>query len=389
MEHNLNFIEGKIFSTLSRFALPVLLALFLQTMYGAIDLLVVGQFGGEFSDIYVSAVSTGSQVMQALTIAVTGLSMGLTVFVRRETGAGHPEVVGKIIGSGIWLFGVTALSLTIVMCFASSTLAQIMHAPREAFSQTVSYIIICSCGTVFIVAYNLIGSIFRGLGDSKMPLVTVSVACVLNVIGDLLLVAAFHMGASGAAIATVAAQADSVVISFFIIKGRTLPFELHFKDIRPRKSYILKTLKLGIPIAFQDLLVNISFLVIIAIVNSLGLIASAGVGVAEKLCGFLMLVPSAFMQSMSAFVSQNIGAGKPDRAKRALKYGIFSSLAVSIVMAYFTFFHGDLLAGIFARDHQIIMAAQIISEPMLWIVFLLLFYSASSDTLMAAAELRL
>ena len=357
MKQTQSFTKGKIFLPLIRFALPVLFALFLQTMYGAIDLLIVGQFGGNLAEVYVSAVSTGSQVMQALTVVITGLAMGLTVFVGKEIGAGMRKKAGKIIGSGIWLFGVIAALITVVMVCTAPFLARTMHAPEEALEQTIFYIVICSIGTIFIVSYNLIGSIFRGIGDSKIPLLTVAIACVLNIAGDLLLVAVFHMGAAGAAIATVTAQAVSVLISLLIIRKRELPFQLSVKDIRPKGAYIGQILKLGIPIAFQDLLVNISFLVIIAIVNSLGLTASAGVGVAEKMCGFLMLVPSAFMQSMSAFVAQNIGAEKPERAKKALLCGIASSLVVSIIMAYSTFFHGDLLAGIFAKDTQVILAA--------------------------------
>lgn len=357
MKQNESFTEGRIFSPLIRFALPVLFALFLQTMYGAVDLLIVGQFGGELADVYVSAVSTGSQLMQAITVVITGLAMGLTVFVGKEIGAGQREKAGKIIGSGIFLFGVIAVGIAVIMVCTSPLLAKAMHAPEEAFDQTVSYIRICSAGAVFIVAYNLVGSIFRGIGDSKMPLITVAIACVLNIAGDLLMVAVFHMGASGAAIATVFAQAVSVLISLLIIRKRTLPFVLSVKDIKPQKVFIKEMLRLGIPIALQDLLVNISFLVIIAIVNSLGLTASAGVGVAEKLCGFLMLVPSAFMQSMSAFVAQNMGAKKPERARKALLCGIASSLVASVIMAYFTFFHGDLLAGIFAKDREVILAA--------------------------------
>ena len=218
------FTEGKIFSPLIRFALPVLFALLLQTMYGAIDLLVVGQFGGSLAEVCVSAVSTGSQVMQALTVVITGLAMGLTVFVGKEIGAGMREKAGKIIGSGIWLFAFIALVVTVVMICTAPLLAELMHAPAEALEQTISYIVICSIGAIFIVAYNLVGSIFRGIGDSKIPLLTVAIACVLNIAGDLILVAGLHMGASGAAIATVTAQAVSVVISLMIIRKRELPF---------------------------------------------------------------------------------------------------------------------------------------------------------------------
>ena len=357
MKQTQNFTEGRIFAPLIRFALPVLLALFLQTMYGAVDLLVVGQFGGDLADVYVSAVSTGSQIMQTITVVITGLAMGLTVFVGMKIGAGQKKAAGEIIGSGIALFGVIGVILSVVMVLTASLLAQVMHAPKEAFEQTVIYITICSSGVVFIVAYNLVGSIFRGIGDSKMPLVTVAIACTLNIGGDLLLIAGFHMGAAGAAVATIFAQAVSVLLSLIIIRKRELPFSFSVKDIRLRGIYIKEILKLGIPIALQDLLVSISFLAIIAIVNGLGLTASAGVGVAEKMCGFLMLVPSAYMQSMSAFVAQNIGAGRPERARKALWCGIASSLAAGIVMGYFTFFHGDLLAGIFARDTEIILAA--------------------------------
>lgn len=349
-----NFTQGGIFGPLMRFALPILAALFLQTMYGAVDLLVVGQFG---SSVDVSAVSTGSQVMHTVTVVITGLSMGLTVLVGRKIGEGKSREAGDIVGSGIWLFGILAVILSVAMVIAAPAMSRVMHAPEEAFRETVGYVTICSAGAVFIVAYNLLGSIFRGIGDSVMPLVTVVIACVTNIAGDLLLVAAFGLGTAGAAIATVAAQALSVVLSLVIIVKRKLPFEVGRKSLRPRGEYIKETMRLGTPIALQDLLVSISFLVIMAIVNSLGLVASAGVGVAEKLCGFVMLVPSAYSQAMSAFVAQNMGARRPGRANRALFCGIASSLAVGVVMFYLNFFHGNIMAGLFARDGEVVLAA--------------------------------
>lgn len=354
MQQTQNFTEGKILSPLIRFAAPVLLALLLQTMYGAVDLLVVGQFG---TSADVSAVSTGSMVMHTVTVVITGLAMGLTVLVGHKIGEGLREEAGKIIGSGICLFGVLAAVMSLLMVFAAPAMAKLMQAPAEALDKTMVYITICSAGAVFIVAYNLVGSIFRGIGDSVMPLVTVAIACVLNIIGDLVLVALCHMGTAGAAIATVFAQAVSVFLSVLLIRRRQLPFTLTKKSLRPDGSRIRQILLLGIPIALQDLLVSISFLAITAIVNSLGLTASAGVGVAEKLCGFVMLVPSAYMQAMSAFVAQNTGAGKPQRAQKALLCGIVSSLVVGVLMGYLTFFHGDLLAGLFAKDTAVISAA--------------------------------
>ena len=351
MEKTADFTEGRILSRLLRFALPVLAALFLQAMYGAVDLMVVGQFGAPTD---VSAVSTGSQIMQTVTSLITGLAMGITILVGQKIGEKRPEQAGDVIGSGICLFGVLAAVLTVLMILGAGFLAGLMHAPDEAFSQTVDYIRICSAGAVFIIAYNVLGSIFRGIGDSRMPLFTVAAACVFNIGGDLLLVAGFHMGA---ALATVAAQAASVLLSLAVIRRRTLPFTIGKRNLRFERRLVGRILALGTPIALQDLLVSISFLVILAIVNSMGVIASAGVGVAEKLCAFIMLVASAYMQSMSAFVAQNMGAGKPERAKHALLYGIGTSLMAGVTLFYFSFFHGDAMAGIFARDPQVVAAA--------------------------------
>lgn len=354
MEEVQDFTEGKILPQLVKFALPVLLALFLQAMYGAVDLLIVGQFGTAMD---VSAVSTGSQIMQTITMVITGLAMGITILVGQKIGEKRPEQAGEVIGSGICMSAAAAVFVTVIMVFGAGVSATVMHAPKEAFVQTVDYVRICSVGAVFIIAYNLLGSIFRGMGDSKMPLITVAIACVFNIAGDLILIAVFHMGAAGAAAATVLAQAVSVVLSLLIIRKRSLPFTLTKKTLRFNRKIILKIFSLGAPIAFQDLLVSISFLVILAIVNSMGVIASAGVGVAEKLCAFIMLVPSSYMQSMSAFVAQNIGARKPERADSALLCGIVTSVAAGVVLFYCSFFHGDMMAAVFSRDSEVIVAA--------------------------------
>ena len=310
MEKN-SFTSGKILSPLLRFAFPVLLALLLQAMYGAVDLLVVGKFG-HTADI--SGVSTGSQLMQMVTFGVTSLAMGLTVLIGQRIGEGRPQEAGKIVGSGLVLFAAVGVGLTAVLLALAVPLARLMQAPAEAFGETVGYLRICAAGTVFIVAFNVLGSIFRGVGDSKMPLITVGIACVVNIAGDLLCVAVLHMGAAGAAVATVAAQAVSVVISTLVIARRKLPFTMTRQDVRFDGGRIGAILRIGVPLALQDFLVSVSFAVILAIVNGLGLTCSAGMGVAEKICAFIMLVPSAYMQSMSSFVAQNIAAADYLRA---------------------------------------------------------------------------
>ena len=236
-------------------------------------------------------------------------------------------------------------------------MSRLMQAPAEAFTQTVAYVRVCSGGAVLVVAYNVLGAMFRGIGDSKTPLLTVSIACAVNIAGDLLLVGAFGLGVTGAALATVAAQGVSVVLSMVFTAHQGLPFSFSRKDIRFDAGQIKRILRLGVPVALQDVLVSFSFLAIAAIVNGLGVIASAGVGVAEKLCGFIMLVPSAFGQSLSAFVAQNIGAGQKLRAKKAMLYGMGASLCCGVMLFWLSFFHGGLLAGLFARDADVIGAA--------------------------------
>jgi len=295
--------------------------------------------------------------MHSITNVIAGLAMGITILVGQKIGEGLKRDAGKAIGSAISLFALISLGLTAILIPTAPFLAKLLNAPVEAFDQTVNYVRICCSGLIFIVAYNILGSIFRGIGDSQTPLITVSISCVLNIFGDLLFVAVFNMGAAGAALATIISQAVSVLTSYLFIRKKQLPIEFGKTDIKLERLFVEKELKLGTPIAMQELLVGLSFLVIQAVVNSISLAASAGIGIGEKVCGFIMLVPSAFAQSMTAFVAQNYGAGKNDRATKALKYGIITSLCFGIIMCFVSFFHGDFLASLFNSDPDVIVCA--------------------------------
>ncbi len=354
MDRQIDFTSGRIVPPLLRFVGPVFLALFLQSMYGAVDLMIVGKFAYATD---VSAVATGSQITMTLTNLISSLAMGMTILIGEKIGMGQPDEGGRIVGSGILLFAVIGVAVTAATATLAPQLAAVMQAPKEAFELTTNYIRICGMGMVVIISYNLIGSICRGLGDSRTPLITVMIACICNIVGDLLLVAVFRMGTRGAALATVFAQFVSVVLSLLMIRRKPLPFTLSKEAFSWNGRIVSRILKVGTPIALQDLLVGISFLVLLAIVNSLGLICSAGVGVAEKVCAFIMLVPAAFMQSMAAFVSQNRGAGKTDRAVKGLWYAVAISSVFGVLMFYVTFFHGDMLASIFANDAEVVSAA--------------------------------
>ena len=343
-----SFTEGKIATTLLRFALPVLGALFLQSFYGAVDLLIVGQFG-EASDV--SAVATGTMMMQTITFVITGLAMGTTIQMGQALGAKREGRAANIVGTSILFFAALSLAVTALMVFLTEPFARLMQTPTEAFDKTLSYVHICSAGTIFIAGYNVMGSVFRGMGDSKTPLLTVLVACVANIFGDMLLVAVFHLAAAGAALATVVAQALSVLFCILLAKKRGLPFSFGRRNIRWDGSIVALVCRTGFPISLQDGLVTVSFLVIAAIINRLGVIASAGV------CAFIMLVPSAFSQSLSAFVAQNVGAQKLGRAKKALAYAVAASLLCGVFMGALAFFRGDLLSALFAKDATVIQAS--------------------------------
>ena len=348
-----DFTQGSILKKLVAFMMPVLGALILQAAYGAVDLLVVGRYG---STSGLSGVSTGSQVLNLVTFVVTQLAMGITVLIGRYLGEKRPEQIGSVIGGSAVVFTGISIVLFILMVGFAHPISVLMQAPEEAVTLTSSYVRICGSGIFFIVAYNVLSAIFRGLGDSKSPLLFVLVACIINIIGDLALVAGLHMDAAGAAIATVAAQGCSVVFAIVILLKKNLPFSITKKDFRWNVQ-CNRFLKIGLPLALQELLTQISFLALCAFVNRLGLEASSGYGVACKIVNFAMLVPSALMQSMASFVSQNVGAGKTKRAKHTLYTGIGVGLAVGCVVFILVMFKGDLLAGFFTTDVAVVQRA--------------------------------
>ena len=348
-----DFTQGSIFGKLIQFMIPILGALILQAMYGAVDMLVVGHFG---TTAGISAVSTGSSILNMVTFVVSQLAAGVMILLGRYLGARDHERLGTLIGNAIAFFLVISVALTLILVFFAEQIAVLMRAPAEAVDLTAQYIRICGAGCVFVVFYNLISCIFRGLGNSRLPLLFVGIACVVNIIGDLLLIAVFKMNVAGAAIATISAQAVSVILSLLIIRRRNLPFKVSLRDIR-FGSEIRPLTRIGIPLALQDLLTNLSFLAICAFVNRLGLDASNGYGIAQKINSFIMLIPAALIQCMASFVAQNVGAGKEDRAKKGMYYGMAVGFGFGLVISAFAFFRGDLLASVFAKDPQAIAKA--------------------------------
>lgn len=348
MEKNLT--EGSVLKNVVLFSLPYLLSYFLQTLYGMADLYIIGLYG-QTADT--TAVSIGSQVMHMLTVMIVGLAMGTTVMVARSVGAKDKEGTAKSVGATVALFSVVALALTIVLLFSAEGIAKIMSTPSEAFSGTVSYLMICFAGVPFITAYNIISSVFRGMGDSKSPMYFIAVSCVINILLDFLFMGALSMGPAGAALGTTLSQTASVIIAFIAMKKRDMGIKIKKTDLKCGAT-MKKILSVGIPISLQDGFIQIAFIVITVFANRRGLNDAAAVGIVEKVISIFFLVPSTLLSAVSALAAQNLGAGKAERAKKTLRYSVFAALIFGVAVSVITEFTAPGIVRIFGKDPAVI-----------------------------------
>ena len=351
----LNLTQGSVPKVLLQFAVPFLVANILQALYGGADLFVVGQY----DDSAGVAVAIGSQVMQTITGIILGITTGTTVLIAIATGAKDNRKVASTIGSSIWLFSITGIILTLLMILLHNQIAEWMHTPTEAMSDTKSYILVCSTGILFIIGYNVVCGILRGLGDSKTPLYFIALACIINIVLDFILVGYFHLGATGAAIATVTAQGVSFATALCFLHRKGFHFEFTRRDIRLNGVLSKRILALGAPIALQDALINVSFLIITVIVNQMGVIASASLGVVEKIIVFAMLPPMAISSAVATMTAQNYGAGLIRRMNQCLLSGIGLALIFGVTVCLYSQFLPETLTAFFSKDPAVIsMAAE-------------------------------
>lgn len=350
MEKNLT--SGSVFQNIVWFSLPYLLSYFLQTLYGMADLFIIGQFEGVAGT---TAVSIGSQVMHMITVMIVGLAMGSTVSIAQAVGANNKKQASLSVGNTVTLFMGLSVVLSAVLLLFVRPIVTVMSTPEEAVSGTVLYLIICFLGIPFITAYNIISSIFRGLGDSRSPMYFIAVACVANIVLDYLFIGYFHLGPAGAALGTTLAQAISVVIALLAISRQKSGITLCKNDFRPRKSVMGQLLQIGIPVALQDGFIQIAFIVITIIANRRGLSAAAAVGIVEKMISFLFLVPSSMLSTVSALCAQNIGAGKEDRARGTLRYAIMIAAGFGILVSILIQFIAEPAVGLFTTDATVRM----------------------------------
>lgn len=351
MEKNLT--TGSVFKNIVFFSLPYLLSYFLQTLYGMADLFIIGQFDGTAST---TAVSIGSQVMHMLTVMIVGLAMGSTVSIGQSVGANDKKRAAVHIGNTVTLFLSLSVVLTVVLVLLVHPIVNIMSTPTEAVSGTVAYLTICFIGIPFITAYNVISSIFRGLGDSKSPMYFIAVACVANIGLDYLFMGAMRMGPAGAALGTTLAQAISVVFALVVILRRESGISVDKSHFKPKKPVLGNILKIGVPIAVQDGLIQVAFVAITIIANRRGLTDAAAVGIVEKIISFVFLVPSSLLSTVSALGAQNIGAHKPERAVATLRYAICIAVGFGLIVSGLVQVVAEPVVGLFTSDSAVQMA---------------------------------
>lgn len=361
MERNLT--TGSVFKTIVYFSLPYLLSYFLQTLYGMADLFIIGQFGGVAGS---TAVANGSQVMHMLTVIIVGLAMGTTVIIGHAIGAKNTGEAAKVIGNSVTLFMTVAVGLMGILIFFVRDIVNLINTPSEAIEGTVNYLIICFIGIPFITAYNIISSIFRGLGDSKSPMYFIGIACVANIALDYLFIGAMDMGASGAALGTTLAQTLSVIISLAVIKRRRSDIRLKREDFIPRRDIMGRILKVGVPVAVQDGCIQIAFIIITIIANRRGLNDAAAVGIVEKIISAVFIVPSSMLASVSALAAQNIGAGKHDRADKTLRYATMITTIYGVIVAVVMQFVSAWAVGIFTSDAAVIVLGSQYIKGYIW-----------------------
>lgn len=325
MEKNLT--TGSVFKNVILFSLPYLFSYFLQTLYGMADLFIIGEYDGVAST---TAVSIGSQIMHMITVMIVGLAMGTTVSIAQAVGANNKKQESKAVGNTIILFMGVAIAGMALLLILVHPIVSVMSTPAEAVKGTVTYLTICFIGIPFITAYNIISSIFRGMGDSKSPMYFIAVACVANILLDYLFMGAFRLGPAGAALGTIISQAVSVLVSLVVIIKRK-SVVLIKTDFVPHRPVMRKILSIGIPIAVQDGLIQVAFIVITIIANQRGLNDAAAVGIVEKIMSFLFLVPSSMLSTVSALGAQNIGANKPKRAIATLRYAVLVAAGFGIL----------------------------------------------------------
>lgn len=310
----INLTQGPLLPQMMAFAIPYLLACFLQTFYGMADLFITGLFNGAAP---ITAVSIGSQLMHMLTVIIVGLAMGTTVSISRAVGGRDPKEASRCIGNSVLLFALFSLIGTVLLLLAIEPIFSWLKTPTEAWA------------------------------DTRAPMYFVALAGFINLLLDYIFIGPMAMGAAGAAAATILSEAVSVLLCLLYLRFANLGLSLTRKDFSFDALRMKTLLAIGLPISCQDGLIQISFLIITAIANSRGVEVAAAVGIVEKVISFLFLVPSAMLSTVAAFAAQNAGAGNDARGRQALRYGIRVCIVFGLLTTLFVHFRAEWVVSLF------------------------------------------
>ena len=345
--------KGSVARTLVRFTLPFLLSNVLHTLYSIVDMYIVGQYADATQ---ISAVSIGAVVMMMVNGLIMGLGTGSTVLVGQTIGSRQEKEEKETISTVFTVFPLFAVIMLVLCQFLVPVLLRFLNTPPEAWDGAEAYLRICFIGLIFTGFFFAIASVLRAMGDSKGPMIFIAISCICNILGDILCVGVLHMGAAGAALATSVSQGLSVVIGYFYLRRRNFPFDFRLKSFRIYGSRLRMLLRIGVPTALQETMTSVSFLVLESIINKMGYIATAAVGICDRVFSVAAIPASAFTAAISAMVAQNTGAGEYRRSRECLRVGLLIALIVAILMFGALALFPSAIIGSFTKDASVVSA---------------------------------
>jgi len=341
--------HGNIVRQILIIAFPILFAQVFQSLYNSVDSIVVGNFVGTTA---LAAVTACSDIARLLVGFFTGMSVGFGVLFSQHFGAKDYKNLHDAIHTALLFSIILGAAMAVAGIFLTPLLLELVKCPQDVYPEALQYLRIYLIGVFFTSVYNIASGVLRAVGDSRTPLYYLAAACGLNIVLDLLLVAVFHMGVRGVAIATIFSQCMAVFLIFRNMLTTKDVYKVSLDELRLDKIILRKVLKLGLPAAVQNSLITFSNLFIQRYINSFGASAMAGIGAAKKVDKYVSTVAGAIGLATAVFVAQNVGARKFDRVRK----GILSTMAISLtgiaLVGLPAYFFAPWLIRIFTSDAE-------------------------------------
>ena len=344
---NQNMLQGPLLGSIISYTIPIILTSILQLLFNAADLVVVGRFCGSIS---VAAVGATGSITALIVNLFVGLSVGAGVTVAHGVGSREDEVVHRTVHTAIPMALVSGAVLTVLGILLSETLLTMMGTPANVLRLSSVYMKIYFAGITFTMVYNFAASILRAVGDTKSPLVFLTIAGVINVLLNLVFVTVLHMNVAGVALATTISQAFSAIAMVVVLMKRTDAAKLCLKKMRFYKVQMAKMIRIGLPAGIQSSLFSISNVMIQSSVNSFGDILMSGNAAAQNIEGFLYVSLNAFHQTAVNFIGQNVGAKQYSRVKKIVWTCLALAMAVGLGMGLLLYGFGESLLSIYITD---------------------------------------